>query len=190
MKSEKQILCENLEHWETPEWAVQAILRKEILTRQVIDPCTGTGVMSRIAKNAGYSVTSYDVFNWGYDQTLIWDWLSGAHSSLPDGDFSVFMNPPFSKGEDFVTHALEYGARKVVCFNRFSWWESRRRREFWEELPPSRVYICGDRADCWRHDIPQDQRGSSTPTAHAWFVWERGNPPGTLIGHIYKGDLL
>ena len=98
------------------------------------------------------------------------------------------MNPPFSKATEFVEKSFELGFRKIVCFQRFSWWESQKRREFWEKHPPDRVYICGDRASCWRHDIPESERGSSTPTAHAWFVWEKGSPPGTLLGHIYKGE--
>ena len=37
-------LCLNLEHYETPEWAVDAILKHEKLIGPVIDPCTGTGI--------------------------------------------------------------------------------------------------------------------------------------------------
>jgi hypothetical protein len=102
--------------------------------------------------------------------------------------FSIMMNPPFSLAQEFVLHSLRLGATKIVCFQRFAWWESEKRREFWEHNPPNRVYICGNRADCWRHDIPAEKRTSSTPTAHAFFVWEKGHPSGTQLGHIYKAD--
>lgn len=182
-------LCKDLEHFETPEWAAARILEAELLGPSVVDPCAGSGILAAAAFKAsgGAHIEQWDIHRWGPNIQHVADFLSEqdmAGVSL-DG-FTVFMNPPFSRAEAFVEQAMRLGARKVICFQRFAWWESRKRRAFWDQYPPNRVYICGERADCWRHDIPHDQRGSSTPTAHAWFVWERGQPPGTLLGHIYK----
>jgi predicted RNA methylase len=193
--------CKRLEHWETPEWTINAILKKEILTEVVWDPCCGAGVMSRIAKEHGYHVISSDIHNWGYeDQKAVIDFLD-QNMEIEESyiEASVLMNPPFSKAQSFVERAFELGARKVVCFQRFAWWESASRQEFWKKYPPNRIYICSDRADCWRHDIqpgPDGKRRNpetgkameSTPTAHAYFVWEVGHPAGTLVGHISKKD--
>lgn len=181
-------LCKDLEHFETPEWAVKAILKKEILTPFVIDPCCGAGALVWPLECAGYEVFREDIHDWGFPETLVRDFLTRTIDNDLSG-LTVFMNPPFSKAVEFVEKSFELGARKIVCFQRFAWWESRKRRAFWRARPPQRIYICGDRADCWRHDIPDDQRGSSTPTAHAWFVWERGCPAGTLLSHIYKDDV-
>lgn len=186
-------LCKQLEHFETPIWAAKAILKKEILTHHVIDPCCGTGVLSHVAMQEGYEVFPIDIHDWGFGGSYIQDFLEMEYADLhyedlPIHDFTIYMNPPFSKAQEFVEKAFKLGARKVVCFQRFAWWESRGRKPFWQKYPPNRIYICGDRADCWRHDIPKDERGSSSPTAHAWFVWEKGNPPGTVLGHIYKTD--
>ena len=185
-------LCKKLEHYETPEWAVRAILEKELMTPIVIDPCCGTGVLSRIAEEKGYEAFSFDIHDWGYKYGFLRDFLK-VEKIIEDvgkgsGDFTVLMNPPFSLAVDFVKKAFELVAKKVVCFQRFSWLETKSRRDFWEKHPPNRIYICGDRASCWRHDIPHDKRKSSSPTAHAWFVWEKGQPKGTVLGHIYKGD--
>jgi predicted RNA methylase len=191
--SDLKQLCIDLEHFETPEWAARAILKKEILTLDVVDPCCGTGVLGDCADDAGYQTLFLDVQDWGHQPTMIYNWLSsGDHvDSYVAGmvrDATVFMNPPFSKSCEFVEKAFELGARKTVCFQRFAWWESQGRRAFWEKYPPARVYICGERANCWRHDIPREQRGSSTPTAYAWFVWEQSAPVGTLLGHIWKDE--
>jgi len=181
-------LCKRLEHFETPEWAVKAILRKERLPGIILDPCVGTGVLLRAAEEQGYPFTfSIDIKHWGYPLTMQMDFLD-LDPKTWSGECSVLMNPPFSLATQFVEKAIELGAKKIVCFQRFAWWESQKRREFWAKNPPVRVYICGDRADCWRHDIPQEGRGSSSPTAHAWFVWEPAHPQGTILGHIYKGD--
>ena len=176
------------EFYETPPWAVEAVLRVELLTRRVWDPCCGRGVLSKAAEAAGYSVTATDLHAWGYGVAG----YNFLESDLPVGfgpwrDFSILMNPPFSLAVNFVNRALELGARKIVCFQRLSWWESQARRNFWRSRPPARVYVCGDRATCWRGDIPEAERaGRSVPTAHAWFVWERGQPPGTTLGHIWR----
>jgi len=180
-------LCIDLEHFETPEWAAAEILKHEILTQTVIDPCTGTGILADAATKHGYCVFMFDVNKWNRHETALCDYLiPNSLMNIHVMGNTVFMNPPFSKAEEFVKRSLAYGARKVVCFQRFAWWESKKRREFWNEYPPNRIYICGDRASCWRHDIPQDERGSGTPTAHAWFVWEQGHPSGTQLSHIYK----
>ena len=38
----------------------------------------------------------------------------------PDEDYTIFMNPPFSKAVEFVEKAIALGARKIVCFQRFA----------------------------------------------------------------------
>lgn len=186
-------LCKRLEHFETPEWAAKAILNKEVLTRYVIDPCCGSGILTNVADKAGYDVYSIDIHDWGFPGTQVQDFLELERDFITENgekiaDFTFFMNPPFKLAVNFVEKAFELGARKIVCFQRFAWWEAKSRKVFWQKYPPNRVYICGDRAASWRHDIRGWDRISSTPTAHAWFVWEKGHPPATLIGHIYKGD--
>lgn len=188
--------CIRLEHFETPAWCIDALLEKEMLTQWVIDPCAGTGIIGKLVRAAGSYTLEIDIHDYGC-QTLdmVRDFFSEP-TPLIEGN-TVMMNPPFSLAQRFVESAFEQGARKVICFQRFAWWESDGRRSFWQKYPPNRIYICGDRAHCWRHDIPEQHRKyhpvtgkkrSGTPTAHAWFVWERGHPPGPLLGHIYKGD--
>ncbi len=183
-------LCKEKEHWETPQWAAEAILDKEILTQFVSDPCCGTGILSEVAEDKGYTVTATDIHDWGYPKMMkTWDFMDTTNF-MTAADFSVIMNPPFSLAQDFVDRSLQLGARKIVCFQRFAWYEGsydrgKKRGLWWEQNRPARIWICGDRADCWRHDIPVKDRNTSTPTAHAWFVWERGHG-GTQMGHIYK----
>ena len=160
-------LCIEAEMHETPDWAADSILDVEILTPVVIDPCCGRGVLSLAAQRRGYQVDAFDLHDWGFGRTGI-DFL--GWSEPPAGDFTIFMNPPFSLAVDFVRHAQALGARKIVCFQRFA-----------------RVHACRSRATCWRLDIPPAERkGRSASTAHSWFVWERGHPPAAVLGHIDK----
>lgn len=176
-----------LEAFETPQWAIDAILGVELLTETVVDPCCGRGAMAIAAQKRGYQVWPNDIHDWGYPCRLS-DFLTDpGYCSQTARDITIFMNPPFSLAEQFVLKAKKLGARKIVCFQRFAWWESQRRKKFWDEHPPNRIYICGSRATCWRYDIPKEDQKSGTTTAHAWFVWERGHPPGPVISHLYKG---
>lgn len=188
-------LCIQLEHFVTPQWAVDRILEKEIVSQIVVDPCCGSGVLSEAARRYSSHVLSYDIENWGYAETHVFDWLS-SKTKIFDGA-TCLMNPPFSLATQFVEKSFERGCRKVICFQRFAWYESKGRREFWENYEPNRIYICGDRADCWRHDIPVNERGkrcdpqtgrelAGSPTAHAWFIFDRDAPNGTILGRIYK----
>ncbi|WP_425404607.1 hypothetical protein [Hwanghaeella sp.] len=171
------------ECFETDPWAAAAILTVEILTAEVLDPCCGTGILVRAAIRAGYDVAANDVCDWGFPRDTEADFLT--HYIDLTGK-TVFMNPPFSKAGAFVDRAFELNARKVVCFQRYAWFESDDRRKWWERNPPARIWLCGDRAACWRFDIaPQDRNGNPN-TAHAWFVWERGHKGGPVIGKIWR----
>lgn len=190
-------LCLKLEHYVTPAWTAEAILDREILTQSVLDPCCGTGVLAEAARGRGYDVVAFDVHNWGYKNQI--DTRDFLTHPLHGTGFSVFMNPPFSLAMDFVERSFDLGARKILCFQRFAWYESAERRAFFEKFPPVRVYTCGNRADCWRHDIPVDEKGrrfdpktgkrlNGTTTAHAWFVFERGYRGSTTLDRVYKPE--
>ena len=181
-----EALARYAEAYETPLWAVEAILDIELLTPVVVDPCSGKGVLAYSAQTRGYSVIEFDKYNWGRGGVEKLDFLTDQYPREIIPDNTVLMNPPFSKAVEFVERCFEFNARKIVCFQRLAWWESVGRRDFWDKHPPNRVYVCGNRATCWRFDIPEDQRKSGSTTAHGFFVWERGHPKGTVMGHIYK----
>lgn len=190
MKTEiTEATCKQAEFYETPRWAVDGILRKESLPPTFVDPCTGHGVIAVAARDAGYeSHLLMDKHHW---EGMGWDFVQGdflkeAKNYSLDGR-AVIMNPPFSLAEAFVKASL--GADKILCFQRFAWWESEKRRFFWKDHPPARVYICGNRATCWRGDVPHEERKNGTTTAHAWFIFEPKKPhTGTTLHHIWKGE--
>lgn len=193
-------LCIRLECFETDPWAADEILNHELLTNHVLEPACGPGILAKAAELRGYHVLANDIHDYGYDgHHMIEDFLSSKslHAAVAGKEFSVYMNPPFSKAEEFIETSMNLGARKIICFQRFAFWESVGRREFWDKYPPSRVYICGDRATCWRYDLPIDEKGNrydpitgkklaGTSTAHAFFIFERGHKNGTQLHRLYK----
>jgi hypothetical protein len=190
--------CQRLEHWETDAWAIKAVLNKEILTALVIDPCVGTGILAEAAKARGHHVAAFDVEPWGYAGTMINDWLNPQPfvAEMVKGE-TVLMNPPFTKSEKFVDQAFKLGARKIVCFQRFDWYEGsdlagKKRGAWWRNNRPARIWICGDRANCHLHSYPEAMRKEkgSRKQAYAFFVWEQGHPPAGLTGHIFKSGAV
>lgn len=182
-----QEFAKRVECWETQEWACHAILAVELLTPTVIDPCCGPGVMSEVAAHHRYHVRASDLHDWGYGEVRNANFLADDYP-IPLAGHTVFMNPPFSVSCEFVEKALERGARKLVVFQRWAWRESKDRRAWWNARPPQRMYVCGERAD--PHLVvagAEWRKGKSSPKAHGWFVWERGQPHGPLTGAIYKG---
>ncbi|MGI9219457.1 MAG: hypothetical protein ACR2QS_00305, partial [Woeseiaceae bacterium] len=163
----------DLEAWATDPWVPPALLRVEQFPRLVIDPCCGLGAWSNELIRHEYSLETIDRVDWSQHFPDVFppmhvrdfltmmptefNWLRSADAF--GQDFAVVMNPPFS-GDDgllsckFVDKARSLGARKIACFQRLKWRESAKRAEWWAANPPARIWLCVDRATCWRFDIP------------------------------------
>lgn len=191
---EQKVLAHDAECWLTDPWAARRLFDVELFTPSIVDPCCGTGILGDAARSAGYrSVEEFDLHDWGRGETGV-DFFESNVGFVGPG-VSVIMNPPFSRACDFVETALARGARKVACFQRWAWWaESNKRRAFWERHPPARIWACADRATCWlvtlsqaeRDFTPEGKRRGSTPTPHAWYIWERTHLGPPVIGKIWK----
>lgn len=203
-------LCKRVEAFETATWAIEAILAHELMNLHVVDPCVGKGRMARAARELGHEVFTMDIVDWAdhFPGAESPDYLGSfmqAPDPFPQHEVTYFMNPPFKKASAFVDRAKANGAYKIICFQTFVWRSSDSRAQWWEDNPPSRIWLCVDRASCFRFDIPAtcpvpercDGKGArhkarlclecmnSTPTTHAFFVWERGHR-GTTINDLHK----
>ncbi len=188
--------AQRLEAWTTDPWAAAALFDVELFTPTIYDPCCGTGVLGTAAIAAGYKVVETDIYDWKNPRARArCDFLDGSEYTWPVAGKTVLMNPPFSTACQFVETALAMGARKVACFQRWAWWaESNKRRKFWEQRPPARIWACADRATCWlvtlsqgeREFTPDGRRRGGTTTPHAWYIWERGHAGPPVIGKIWK----
>jgi len=198
--------CKKAEFFETDEWAAKRILQLEEFHPNIIDPCAGRGVLGKAAMEAGHeNVWEFDLNTWpGQPDTVVPDvnWLETTMIDPLDfvdlKPFTVFMNPPFSLTCDFIDQSFKLGAKNVVMFQRLTFLESSKRRDFFEKRTAKRVWLCGDRATCWRGDVPDEdmtgkdgeiikgKKGRSTPTAHAWFVFDRDHKGPTEFKLMYK----
>jgi len=181
-------LAQKLEGYETEQWPIDAILDVELMTKNVLDPCCGFGVLGDAALYRRHNVRFMDIYRWSDVLNLtVKDFLKHFEDL---SNTTVFMNPPFSKACEFVDHARMMGARKIICFQRHAWREGsidtgKKRGAWWEKNPPARTWLCGDRAQCLRFDL-RGQDIAKPPTAHSWFVWERGHKGAEITRALYK----
>lgn len=181
-------LAQQLEAYQTDQWCIDAILDVELMTQRVLDPCCGHGVLGVEAECRGHWVKYIDVHPWcDENNVIITDFLTYFDDLT---DTTVFMNPPFSLACDFVDHCRMMNARKIICFQRHAWREGslnsgKKRGTWWEKNPPARTWLCGDRAQCLRFDL-LGQDVAKPPTAHSWFVWERGHRGAEVTRALYK----
>ena len=178
-----------LEGFETDLWAAERVLDFELMTPNVIDPCVGFWRLADVASARGHKVITVDIYQWDDKRKpdYVQDFLT---LDIDLSGFTVFMNPPFSKACEFIDHARKLGARKVICFQRYAWREgaingTSKRGEWWENNPPARTWVCGDRAQCLRFDL-RGQKISKPPTVYAFFVWEKGHRGAEITRGLYK----
>lgn len=211
--------AKQLEAFETDSWAAAAILRHELLTPDVVDPNCGTGILTKAARAEGYTVHTADIYDWSkhfgcWPPQHIGDWTNRLEppasfmAGLKGKKWTAFMNPPFQLACEFIDRAMELGAYKIVCFQRFAWRASDERFKWWGSNPPARIWLCIDRASCYRFDIPHRcpnpdlcENGlakkqmspdrcrecmSGTTTEHAFYVWERGHKGAEVICNLRR----
>lgn len=87
MDNEEINLAVDLEYYQTPQWAIDAIIEKEHFDDVVVDPCAGDFRMAVAIDAAGHDVYGSDIHNWTQEQeseATSTDFLSPDHKlSLP-----------------------------------------------------------------------------------------------------------
>jgi hypothetical protein len=86
----------------------------------------------------------------------------------------IITNPPYSKAQEFVEQALKMidEGRKVAMFLKLTFLEGKGRGTLFEKNPPIRVWVSRARLKCARNG--DFDSFTSSATAYAWFVWEKG----------------
>lgn len=153
--------------YSTPWECTQALIDAEgdalDTDRGIWEPACGTGAMSRVLENAGFSVRSTDIHGRGYGEGEC-DFL-GTSEALA---LCIITNPPFSLSARFISHAL--GTLRVpylALVLKSIYWHAAKRISLIEAHPPSRILPMG-----WRPDF--DGRGCPTMDL-LWCVWDKSS---------------
>jgi hypothetical protein len=142
-------------------------MKIEKLPKAICDPCVGDGAILKVLASAGHAVMGMDIVDRGWPGTVICDYL------IAPGPFdaNVITNPPYRLAFEFLQKAIADGCPFIAFLLRTNFLESQKRKPFFEQHPPTRIWISSAR-------LPMMNRGdwigrtSSSNTSYAWFVYD------------------
>ena len=159
----------SLDLYETPNVAVEALLRVEQLPHCIWEPAAGKGAIVRVLRDHAYAVIASDIYDYG-GLHFVGDFL--AQKRMPAGCSCILTNPPFQWVEQFVAHALELSPL-VIMLLRLAFLESERRCGILENRGLARVHLFRKRLPMMHRDLWAGKKANSG-MAFAWMIWARG----------------
>lgn len=129
---------ETHDFYATDSRAIDYLLKKVELPKQILEPACGAGHLSIRLEELGHDVKSYDIIDRGFGETQ--DFFAMTEPPF-DGDFAIVTNPPFKYAKDFVLHSLELvpDGGLVCMFLKTTFAEGKQRyNEVFSISPPSR----------------------------------------------------
>lgn len=146
-----------------------------------LDPCCGSGTISRALQRAGWVTHSWDIRPQAevYGRGNV-DFLA----STPGADFVdlIVCNPPYNISKDFIAHALKFKPRAAFFLMRLTWMASSRRKEWLKESCLRKVYVLTKRPKMWDARKPEPNNGGMVD--YAWFCFQPGQPGPTEVEWI------
>jgi SAM-dependent methyltransferase len=169
----KSMLRPMLDFYETPSWAVRAILRKLPVGEgaRILDPGCGTGA---ILRELGAFFPENEVFGIEKDEARFRAVSASTDLPVLHGDFHhhhekvdvIVSNPPYSHALEFVQHAMTLAP--VVCMLLRLPWIASQRRAQWHRENLSHINVLPKRPS-----FTAD--GKTDATEYAWFLWGTEN---------------
>lgn len=139
----------------------------------ILEPCAGSGNIVTILKNRGY--TNVDAVEIREEEK---EFLENRADNVYIGDFLmmeglankydvIITNPPYNLAQQFIEKSLDIVKPngKVIMLLRTNFLESKKRFEFWQKNPPSRLYVLSQR--------PSFTGKGTDATSYSWFVWDK-----------------
>lgn len=167
--------------YESPEVAVEALLKVEDLPPFIWEPACGPGSIVRVLRRNGFNVWATDLVDYGCpDSEARRDFLMEQQTRVDVQ--AIVTNPPFKLANEFVEHALKMCPR-VCMLLRLAFIESERRSGILDGGQLARVHVFSNR-------LPMMHRAgrgtkvaktNSSAMSFAWFCWDRFHKgPATL----------
>lgn len=159
---------DGIDFYQTPEWAIRKLLDKEIFTGEILEPCSGSGAISKVLESVGYKVYSQDLRE---DDNVYGE--KGVDFFEFEGSFSnIVTNPPYFCAKEFIEKSLDISSGKVAMLLKLNFLEGAKRYEFFKSTPLKKVYVFCKRITMYPEG--EEKPKNSGTIAYAWFVWERG----------------
>lgn len=161
---------ESNDYYATEPKALEEIINKLNLDKNVWECACGEGHLSEVLKRYGFNVYSSDLVFRNYGVGGV-DFLKQTNTWQGD----ILTNPPYKFAKEFVEHAMEIIGEgyKVVMFLKLQFLEGKGRRKMFEKYPPKYVYVSSSRLHCAMNG-DFEKYSKSNAVCYCWFVWEKG----------------
>ena len=169
---------ETNDYYATEPKAATLLMQLEDLSPLIWECACGEGHLAKEFEKAGHKVYATDLIDRGYG--YVTDFLSTKAPPVPG--FDIVTNPPYSKAQEFVEHALEIleNGRKVAMFLKIQFLEGKARRKLFDSQPPKVIYVSTGRLKCAMNG-DFERYAKSNAICYAWFIWEKGFKGDTII---------
>lgn len=174
---------EATDFYSTDPDCVKDLLELENFSETVLEPCCGSGNISKVLEDANFKVISTDLYDHGYGQSGI------DLFSYKDIDVDVITNPPFGIVTDFIEHMLKElkPKRKMALFLKLQFLEGQDRyKKIFSQKKLKTVYLYSKRVACFKNNemyvknedgsfkLDKDGNKIKVPSAvaYAWYIFE------------------
>lgn len=173
---------ETHDFYATDSRAIDYLLKKVELPKQILEPACGAGHLSIRLEELGHDVKSYDIIDRGFGETQ--DFFAMTEPPF-DGDFAIVTNPPFKYAKDFVLHSLELvqDGGLVCMFLKTTFAEGKQRyNEVFSISPPLKVLQFVERILCAKNgDFDYMRKHGGSAVAYSWWIWKKNYKGQTIL---------
>ena len=141
------------------------------LHRNIWECACGQGHLSEVLKRKGYHVVSSDIFDRGYENTYIINFLENINKNIK---IDILTNPPYKYAQEFVEKSLEIQANGyyTIMFLKIQFLEGQARKKMFQKYPPKYVYVNSTRQMCAMNG--EFEKYNATAICYCWFIWKKG----------------
>lgn len=175
---------EENDFYSTDPDCVRDLLKVETFSNTILEPCCGTGNISKVLEEAGYSVTSTDLIDRGYGRGGV-----DFFKEYPIIDCDIVTNPPFGLATEFVDKCLHDMTpnHKLALFLKLQFLEGQDRfNKIYKLGHLKKIYIYSKRVACYKNDemwqknddgsFKLDRNGNKIKTqsavCYAWYIFD------------------
>lgn len=173
---------EETDFYATDPECIDDLLAVETFSDTILEPCCGSGNLSKRLEEFGKKVISTDLYDHGYGTSGV-DFFT-----YKDIDMDIITNPPYMCQTEFAEHALKElkPGRKLAMFLKIQFLEGQERAEkIFNQHKLEKVYIYSKRVACYKNDeryqknedgtLKLDKDGNpkkiGSAACYAWFIF-------------------